>query len=262
MTYWSFINSLLIRGLTRGIEGIMINLFFRIRTVILCIISFGIIVLLFPKNSFGLDSFAYQVERNGSNVGNGLISIDHIGDKTLINYRMHIDVKILFVTFYLLDSQQIALFDKSANLIFAKTKADIDGEQHEVEVRLVKGNYEVLHNGVLKKVKQGEFLSTTLHPVFSKPISGMWLDLTNAKIVPYKVTNQNSHYFLERPDGSDKMFLDANGFLDNIESKVEKGELLLRRIAVGEQATKAVALPELVKVDKEIDAIAGAVPPS
>ena len=141
--------------------------------------------------------------------------------------------------------------DKSQQLLWAKTKADIDGEHHEVEVKKEGEKLVIQHNGEAREVDVAEVISTTLHPTFSQPKGGKWLDLTNAKLVPYEAKESGNTLELKRPDGHDTLRYDANGHLEFIESSISKGALHMARQEIGKQAVEALELEDLVSLPQE-----------
>jgi hypothetical protein len=214
------------------------------------------LILITPGAAFS-DVFAYDVIRNGSKVGQGLVEILPYRDGLNVNYRMHINVKILGISFYRLDSHQVAFFDSEGRLIFARTSAHIDGDDNDVTVVAKKEQYLVTHNNRQQEYSSDDITTTTLNPLFQSPSSGVYLDLSNAELVRYEVSQYPDSYFIKRPDGSDRLFFDDQGFVKRVESSVSKGSLQLERIAQGLEAQRAVNLPNRVELSlaerKQID---------
>jgi hypothetical protein len=193
----------------------------------------------------------YEVLRGPFNVGKGFIEVSKIGNKTKISYRMHIDVKVLGLQVYFLDSQQIALFDESQKLLFARTSADIDGKKHEVLIELSDNKetktYKVTHNTETKDLTEADFSATTLTPTFSEPESGVWLDLTDTNLLKYEVTKKKDHFHLKRPDGEDELYLDSDKIMEKIISSLSIGSLTLKRKTTGSDALAFKAEPSRVE---------------
>lgn len=216
------------------------------------IILLFVLALFFSPNRSHAEEFVYQVFYKNSPVGRCLISVELKDQRKLVTYRMNIDVRILFVSFYKLDSEQIAVYDDKNQLIKARTIADIDGTSHLVELNSSGEFFSVVHNNKPKQIRKSEIISTTLDPVFSVPSSGNWLDLTNAKVIPYEVSISADEISLKRPDGRDRLFPDANGFLRRIESSDDnrRGILSMERLVTPNLGR--YSLPPLLKIDPEI----------
>lgn len=214
----------------------------------LATLFYFLIALLLPRLSVA-EEFAYQVLYKDSPVGTCIISIDRAGTRKIVNYRMNIDVRILFVSFYKLDSQQLAVFDAKNKLIKARTMADIDGTKHAVEINSDSEFFTVVHNDQPSKVKISEVSNTTLDPVFTVPVSGKWLDLTDARVIPYEVTLSEGEISLKRPDGNDKLFSDASGVLRRIESSDVGRKGLLSMTRIEDSKSSSVTLPPLIKIN-------------
>ncbi len=193
-------------------------------------------------------SLGYEIQRNGSPVGQGFISVEQLDGKTLVTYRMNIVVKLMSIPVYRLDSEQLAVFDADRQLMFAKTKANIDGDEHAVKVIRSGGVFQVEHNQSKSELVKGAFVGTTLDPVFCAPNSGLWLDLTNSSLVKYDVQKTPNYYHLTRPDGEDKLYLDSEKFIKQLESSISRGTLTMNRTMDQQGATAQDRLPHLFDI--------------
>lgn len=175
-------------------------------------------------------ALGYEVERKGKEVGRGFVNVTRGAGYTNIDYRMHIQVKVLGITMYSLESHQRAELDSHSRLVRARCSANVDGERFEVEVSRDRERYEIVVNGDSRIVDAAVIDSTTLHPIVSPPVSGTWLDLTNGKLVPYYVSSEGEGFVLRHEGAEDSLYYGEDGFLTELVANTPRGSLRMERM--------------------------------
>ena len=175
------------------------------------------------------ESFGFDVLRGGEKIGTGTVTIQNDGDRKEVDYRVAMTVRLAFVPVYSQHRHQFAVFNSNGTLQYARSSMDNNGQDIDVEVCSRPDDIEIRRGNSADQIKPGQYIMTTLNPLFQTPRPGQWLDLARGTVVQYQVEEQGGQFVLLHGSEVDRMVKGADGVVRDLAIQSSRGTVELRR---------------------------------